>query len=217
MKKYDAVVFDLDGTLLDTAEGVTSSIKYAIKKRDLPMIGEEVLRTFIGPPMQKSFERVYGLDAKEAMAAANEFRVRYKEGDLLLATPYDGIFETIRTLSDAGVKCGVATYKRQDYAEMILKHFGFDKICCVMCGSDFEGKLSKRDIIENAIRLMGVTDKRRAVMVGDSDNDAIGADEMGVDFIGVTYGFGFSCKSDVDAFKNVGSADECKGILRYII
>ena len=217
MKKYDAVVFDLDGTLLDTAEGVISSIKYAIKKQGLPMMGDEILRTFIGPPIRKSFERVYGMDAASAAAAAADFREKYVAGALLLATPYDGIFETIRALGDAGVKCGVATYKRQDNTDQILKHFGFDRICRVICGSDHEGKLTKKDIIENAIELMGVTDKKRAVMVGDSDNDALGAAAIGVDFIGVTYGFGFSCKDDVDAFANIGSADDCRGILKYII
>ena len=157
------------------------------------------------------------MDATEAGRAADLFRDRYKESDLLLATPYDGIFDVIKALSDAGVSSAVATYKRQDYAEKILTHFGFDRVCDAICGSDFEGKLSKKDIIENAIRQLGVTEKKRAVMVGDSDNDAIGAKELGVDFIGVTYGFGFSAKEDVDAYLNIGFADSPDGILRCVL
>ena len=207
MKRYDAVIFDLDGTLLDTSEGLWRSVSYAIEAMKLPKISPEVMRTFIGPPIQKSFARVYGLDEKEAGAAADLFRNRYKDKDILLAKPYDGIFEAIRSLSDAGVRSAVATYKRQDYAEKILVHFGFDRVCDAICGSDFEGKLTKKDIIENAIRQLGVFDKKRAVMVGDSDNDAIGAAETGVDFIGVTYGFGFATGEDIDEYANIGHAD----------
>ena len=217
MKRYDAVVFDLDGTLLDTSEGIWRSVGYVIETMKLPAISDDVMRTFIGPPIQRSFARVYGLDEKEANAAADIFRNRYKDTDILLARPYDGIFEAIRSLSEAGVRSGVATYKRQDYAEKILVHFGFDKVCDVICGSDFDGKLTKKDIIENAISRLGVTDKKRAVMVGDSDNDAIGAAEMGVDFIGVTYGFGFAADEDVDEYSNIGHAKDPMEILRCVL
>lgn len=216
MRKYDAVIFDLDGTLLDTSEGIIKSISHVMEKRSLPAIGEDVMRTFIGPPMQHSFARVFGMDKDEAFEAANDFRDVYKAGDLLLARPYDGIFDTIRVLGENGVKCGVATYKRQDYAEKILIHFGFDRVCDVMCGSDPEGKLTKKDIIENAAaKLSG--EKSRAVMVGDSDNDAAGAKEAGIDFIGVTYGFGFASDSDIAPYPYIGCADGPSGILRYVI
>ncbi len=206
MRAYDAALFDLDGTLLDTSEGVWASTRYAIEEMKLPMVSQEVLRTFIGPPIQKSFARVYGLSEEKAAEAAAVFRNRYKDKDLLLATPYDGIFDAIKALSDAGLRTGVATYKRQDYALRLLAHYGFDKVCDVICGSDLEGKLTKRDIIKNAIKELGVSDMSRVVMIGDSDNDAIGAGEIGVPFVGVLYGFGFSSKEDVDAFANVGSA-----------
>ena len=217
MKRYDAVIFDLDGTLLDTGEGISRSVGYVIETMKLPKITPEVMRTFIGPPIQKSFARVYGLDEKEANEAADLFRNRYKDTDILLATPYEGIFDTIRSLSDAGVRSAVATYKRQDYAEKILVHFGFDRVCDVICGSDFEGKLTKKDIIENAIKKLGVSDKKRAVMIGDSDNDAIGAAQMGVDFIGVTYGFGFASDEDVDEYANTGHAKIPAEILRCVL
>ena len=206
MRNYDAVVFDLDGTLLDTSEGIFSSVGYVISTLGLPMPSPEVMRTFIGPPIQKSFMRVFGFSKEDGDKAANMFRDRYKDDDILLAVPYDGIFETIEKLKEGGVKCAVATYKRQDYAEKILKHFGFDRICDCICGSDFEGKLAKKDIIENAIGNMGVTDHSRVVMVGDSDNDAQGAEGINVPFIGVTYGFGFATDDDVNEFANIGIA-----------
>ncbi|MCR5687981.1 MAG: HAD hydrolase-like protein [Lachnospiraceae bacterium] len=217
MRKYDAVIFDLDGTLLDTAEGVFSSVRYVIDKMGLRPIDDEVLRTFIGPPMQRSFARVYGMDEEEAAAAAAHFRDRYKEGDVLLAKPYDGIFEAIDAMSSAGIKTAVATYKRQDYADSLLGHFGFDKACDAICGSDFEGKLTKKDIIINAMEKLGITDRQRAVMVGDSDNDAVGAAEIGMPFIGVTYGFGFADEKAVKAFRCIGAAASCGEILGYVL
>ncbi len=217
MRDYDAVIFDLDGTLLDTSEGIFASVSYVIDKLGLPKITPEVLRTFIGPPIQRSFAKVYGMDKEGADMAANMFRDRYKEDDILLAVPYEGIFDTLEKLRDAGVKTAVATYKRQDYAEKILIHFGFDKAVDAIFGSDAEGILTKSDIIENAVRALGVADHKRCVMVGDSDNDAEGAKGIGAAFIGVTYGFGFAKKDDVDAFPNIGFAKDTKDILRIVL
>lgn len=217
MRHYDAVIFDLDGTLLDTSEGIFRSVEYVIDTLKLPRLPEEVMRTFIGPPIQKSFARIYGMDKAEAGNAAELFRNRYKENDLLLAKPYDGIFEAIRDLNEAGARTAVATYKRQDYAEKILKHFGFDKVCDIMCGADFDGVLTKKDIIENAIIGLGISDRSRIVMVGDSDNDAVRAEEIKVAFIGVTYGFGFGSSEDVNVYSNIGWADRPSQIVRIVL
>ena len=217
MRNYDAVIFDLDGTLLDTSEGIFRSVEYVIDSLGLRILPDEVMRTFIGPPIQKSFARIYGMDKDGADHAAALFRDRYKEGDLLMAKPYDGIFDAIDALAKGGVQTSVATYKRQDYAGRLLAHFGFDKVCPVICGSDFEGLLTKRDIIENAIKELGITDLSRIVMVGDSDNDAIGAQEIGISFIGVTYGFGFKSAEDVNAFANKGIAESPMDIVRIVL
>ena len=217
MTKFDAAIFDLDGTLLDTAEGVTGSIRYVIETLGLAPLSEEMLRSFIGPPIQNSFARIYGFDKERAAHAAAIFRERYSRDGLLRAGVYDGIKDTIVKLKEAGIGCAVATYKRQDYTDRLLGHFGFDRICDRICGSDPEGKLTKRDIIENAIRSLGISDYSRAVMIGDSDNDALGAAAINVPFIAVTYGFGFLTKSDAAKFDNVGIADSPEDILRIIL
>lgn len=216
MRTYDAVIFDLDGTLLDTSEGIRHSIEYAIETLGLDRLSDEVIRTFIGPPIQRSFARVYGMEKAEADAAAAVFRDRYKGDDLLLAKPYDGIIETMKFLRENGIKTAVATYKRSDYAKRLLEHYGFDKVSDAIFGSDFEGLLTKKDIIENAINAV-CHERSRVVMVGDSDNDAIGAKEAGVDFIGVTYGFGFTTKEDIEKFSHVFVADSPKDIAGFIL
>lgn len=217
MPQYKTVVFDLDGTLLDTSIGILSSVRYTIDKFQLEEPSEEVLKTFIGPPIQKSFKRVYGLDEKTIQDMADTFRNHYKDVDLLKAKPYEGIFELFSSLKENGIMPSVATYKREDYALNLLKHFGFDQYTNIMFGSDFEGLLTKKDIILKAIKEAGCEDYSEAVMVGDSDNDAIGANELGVDFIGVTYGFGFHNEEDVLNYTNVGVAKTTDEILKIVL
>lgn len=215
MSKYEIAVFDVDGTLLNTKEGVLASVKEVILKHGLDMPSEEVLDTFIGPPIQDSLARTFDLDKEKADELAAEFRMIYKGPNLLKATPYEGIYELMDELVKRGVQIAVATYKRQDYAEDILKHFGFDRYSDILYGSDFEGKLKKVDIIRKCMVDLGSEDYSNAVMIGDSWHDANGAKLLGVDFLGVTYGFDFHSKADVEACKNAGSADTPLELLKY--
>lgn len=216
-QRFKAAVFDLDGTLLDTSEGVLASVRYTINYFGFKPLAEEQLRNFIGPPIQDSFAKAYGLEGNVLQEIATVFRNRYKEADLLKAVPYDGIYDVFERLTENGIKSAIATYKRQDYATEILVHFGFDKYTNIMYGADHENKLKKNDIIRNAISDAGVTAPEEAVMVGDSDNDAIGAKSLGVKFIGVTYGFGFHTAADVEKYPNIGVARTTNEISRVMI
>lgn len=212
---YPVAIFDVDGTLLDTTEGIVSSVQYVIETEGLGHLDQATLRTFIGPPMQDSFSRVYGFEPKEALRLADIFRNYYKEEALYRAVPYEGIFALCDELSSRGVRIGVATYKRQDYAQDILRHFGFDKYSSFLYGADFEGKMKKVDIIEKCLKDMGVARYSTALMIGDSSHDALGASLIGVDFLGVTYGFGFKTMQDVELYPFVGVAKAPAEILDY--
>ena len=213
---FKCVVFDVDGTLLDTSEGILSAVRYTVEKFGLEPLAEETIKSFIGPPIQNSFKAIYGFEDKIISEMAATFRDRYKGDDLLLAKPYDGIFEVFDYLNSAGIKPAVATYKRQDYALRLLQHFHFDRYTDAMYGSDFEGRLKKKDIIELALKKAGVADYSQALMIGDSDNDAIGAAGIGARFLGVTYGFGFKKKEDVYQFDAIGAADTAREITDII-
>lgn len=215
MPHFDLAVFDVDGTLLDTTEGVLSSVKYTIEHFGFEPLSEQRLKKFIGPPIQNSFADAYGLSGDILQEIASVFRNRYKDVDLLKAKPYDGIYEAMDSLVKKDVKIAVATYKRQDYAERILRHFGFDRYTDIMYGADHENKLKKRDIIEKCIRDSGISDYSSAVMIGDSDNDAIGARDIGVSFIAVTYGFGFDNAADAMEFPNAGIAETPAEIVNF--
>ena len=215
--QFKAAVFDLDGTLLDTSEGVLASVKYTIDYFGLEPLSEEKLSTFIGPPIQNSFGQAYGLKGSVLQEIATVFRNQYKDVDLLKAKPYEGIYDVFQALIEMGIKPTIATYKRQDYATTILTHFGFDKYTDIMYGADHENKLKKKDIIEKALIDAGVRNYQYAVMIGDSDNDAIGAEGIGTKFIGVTYGVGFKNAEDVNRFQNIGAAKNTKELKNLLI
>lgn len=215
--QFKVAAFDLDGTLLDTSVGVLASVQYTIERFGFEPLNDEQLRSFIGPPIQNSFANQYGLEGAILQEIATVFRNQYKNVDLLKAVPYEGIYTVFEKLNDFGIKPVIATYKRQDYATTILKHFGFDRYTDIMYGADHENKLKKKDIIENALRTVGLSDYSEAVMIGDSDNDAIGAKSLGTAFIGVTYGFGFKTKEDVYKFDNIGAADTTEKITELIL
>lgn len=215
-KDIQAVIFDLDGTLLDTSEGVYAGITETIEHFGLRKPTDDELRTYIGPPIQVSFERHYGVTGEQLNEMVACFRAAYKN-HLFKATPYEGIFDAFAKFREAGVATAVATYKREDYALEVLKHFGFDQYTDVMFGSDLEGKLGKNDIIEKAIKSLGIEDYSKVVMVGDSDNDAIGASKIGTEFIGVTWGFGFDDKAAVDEYPNIGCAATCEELVDIVL
>ncbi|MPM29509.1 5'-nucleotidase [bioreactor metagenome] len=217
MNLYDLVIFDLDGTILDTSEGIVSALKHTIAEFGFSIPPSEVLNTFIGPPVQDSLANYFKLDSIEAAEMAKLFRDRYKDNDLLLATPYEGIFQIMQTLLDHGMQLAIATYKREDYAIRLLHHFSFDSYTAIMHGSDFDGVMKKQDIIRLCITEAGVADYRRIVMVGDTYHDADGADTLGVDFIGVTYGFGYTSIQDIKCSRMVGCADIPNDILKFVL
>jgi phosphoglycolate phosphatase len=216
MNRYDIAVFDVDGTLLNTREGILLAVQDTMKQCGLREITKEEEPLFIGPPIQESLIKVFGMSTKEAQETANIFRAMYKEdGYLLKAIAYEGIIEVMEALLKQGVKVAVATYKRHDYAVKICNHFGFNNYSNIIYGADNENKLKKLDIIELCLKDLGAKDYRRAVMIGDSSFDAIGAEQIGTDFIGVTYGFDFKTKEDVDQFPNIGTAYTPMEILKF--
>ncbi len=190
LKEYKYVIFDLDGTLVDTSEGILQAVEYTINKLELKQLDNDILRSFIGPPIEKSFENHCALDAVQAKEAASIFRKHYMDETLFMAKPYDGIFELCDELKKEGCKLAVATYKREKYAIDLLEHFGFEKYMDVMHGSDEAGVLTKADIIDLCVAEMDAK-RDETCLVGDTQHDLIGASGARVKFVGVTYGFGY--------------------------
>lgn len=198
--KIKAILFDLDGTLLDTGEGIRHSVRYTLKKLGLPELSDDVIRKFVGPPIQNSLQMYAGLNAEESQYGANIFREFYKSQALYEARLYDEIIPLLVKLKESGFKIAVATYKREDYAIDLLKHFHIADYCDVIHGADNENKLTKADIVNLCCDELGV-DKRYIVLVGDTIHDAKGAMIAGIKFCAVTWGFEFTDDTKLTLYK----------------
>ena len=215
--RYNNVIFDLDGTLFDTSKGVIKSVEKVIELKGLRKLNYIEKNSLIGPPIQDSFRRIYNIEEKTSKEYGTLFREIYLNEYLFDATIYDNLIELLKLLNEKGCNVAVATYKRQDCTDSLLNHFGIDKYFKCIYGSDIEGKLSKQDIINLCIKDMNTENNDKIVMIGDSEFDAIGAIKSSVDFIGVTYGFGFKNKSEVDIYNNVFCASDVNEIKSYLL
>ena len=185
-----AVIFDVDGTLLDTGDGIMHSIRHTLETFGLPVPIENVLRKYVGPSPYESLQQFAGLSEDSARAGANMFREFYKNVALYEATIYDGVMSLLERLKQDGYKLGVATNKREDYALDILHYFGISPYCEIIHGSDSDYKLTKADIINLCCAELGVS-KENILYVGDTEYDARGAAFAGIKFCAVTWGYGY--------------------------
>ena len=200
-----AVIFDLDGTLMNTKAGILKSLDETVAKRGYRPIPEAKKITFVGPPMAKSLKKEYGFSDEECFAAAQEFRDLYAGDNSLIARTYPHMKAILEKLLREGYALGVATYKREDVALKILDHFGLSKYFRSIHGSDFDGKLSKAEIVELTMSELEA-DNTTAVVIGDTTGDGKAANEVGCAFIAVTYGYGFKPGEDLRELAPAGVA-----------
>ena len=217
-KKFDykMVIFDVDGTILDTSKGLLAAVQYTISHNNLKKLTEEELLTFIGPPVQDSFRKYYHTSDTETQQLADVFRERYKSVDLLKAEPYDRIYELFDLLLSEGIVIGIATYKREDYALQLLKHFEFDRYTDIIYGGDNFNQLKKKDIIAKCLARVHNITPEDVVVIGDSKSDGVGAIENGCDFCGVTYGFGIKEEKDLESVHTAKIADSVGQLIDWI-
>lgn len=212
---FENIIFDLDGTLLNTGKGVVESLRYTLKKIGIKENRQEVLESFVGPPVAVQMRRVYGLSEEKSQEAMVLFREQYAKGDIYLADHYEDMEYVLKTLQKQGYRLAVATYKREDMAQNLLGRMGLAQYFDVIHGSDIDGKLTKQDIVELCIRDLDANRKNTA-LIGDSDNDAIGAEKASIAFVGVLYGYGFKRKEDLLAYNAIGVAKSCRDILKIL-
>ena len=191
-RKYNLVIFDLDGTLLDTSKGIFNSVRYAENQMGFTKINDELLKRFVGPPPKLMYMKQYGIDEETALKAAKKHREYGRTKAVFEAEVYEGMEDVLNKLKSNGYKLAVATLKSQAIAETVLENFGLEKYFDCIVGMDVNETLTKSMTIKLAMQNTEICDK--AVMIGDSPYDYEGALEANVDFIGVTYGFGFEDK-----------------------
>lgn len=188
---YQYVFFDLDGTLTDPGIGITNSVAYALNKWNIEVADRSELYKFIGPPLVDSFMKYYGFSAEEAEQAVVYYREYFRSTGIYENTIYDGTIGLLEQLKNSGRHIVLATSKPQAFAEIILKHFHMDSYFEVVAGATMDGSRSKKtDVILYAMQMCEIGDKSQVVMVGDREHDIIGANNAGLDSIGVLCGYG---------------------------
>lgn len=189
MKKY--LLFDLDGTLTDPEEGITKAVQLALAHFGIQVEDRTSLRPFIGPPLWDQFQEYAGLSAEQSDEAVKVFRQYYLEKGVYENREYDGIRQMLGALKCAGYRLYVATSKPETTAGIVMKYFGFTDYFAYVAGADLEGtRVRKADVIRYLLEKEGIADPREAVMIGDRKHDVLGAKEVGMDSIGVLYGYG---------------------------
>ena len=190
VKKYDTVLFDLDGTIIDSGEGVSNSVLYALEKFGIKETKENALK-FIGPPLADSFKEFYGFSDEKATQGIEIYREYYREKGIFECYLYDGIVSLLKNLKANGYKVVLCTSKPEEYAKQILEHFDIMKYFDFPCGATMDEKTraSKDDVMQYAFETSGAS-KETTIMVGDRMFDINSANEFGIDSIGVTFGYG---------------------------
>ncbi len=184
------VIFDLDGTLTRSEEGIWNCVKYAAQKLGFPEPDAPTLRKFIGPPLGYSFREYMGMDEAMANRAVETYRERYNVEGLFENRVYPGIRRLLRTLRQEGWYIGVATGKPQETSERVLAHFGLDRFVEKICGPTGGHAADKTELIRRALPADWDASADEAWMVGDRKFDVAGAIGAGVKSIGVGYGYG---------------------------
>ena len=186
MKK--AILFDLDGTLTDSGEGIMNCAKLALEHYGLPIPTEAELRTFVGPPLHESFVR-FGVPEEEADNAIKIYRSRYIPIGKFENRPYEGIRQVLEQLKTLGHTLYVATSKPETMSVEILEHFDLAKYFDIIAGASLDrSRNSKEDVIAYLLEQCGDYDE--TIMVGDTAFDVIGAKAHGIPTVGVSWGYG---------------------------
>lgn len=183
-----AILFDLDGTLTDSGEGILNCAELALRHYGLPIPSREVMRVFVGPPLVETFGK-FGVPESEVDNAVEIFRSRYNTIGKFENTPYPGIPELLADLQAQGQKLYVATSKPERTALEVLDHFDLTKYFTMVCGATFDrSRSNKSDVIAYLLAQNGNADNM--VMVGDTHFDILGAASHGIPAIGVSWGYG---------------------------
>lgn len=190
---WDTVLFDLDGTLTDSGEGITKSAQYALEKEfGMKIEDPHELDFFVGPPLKDSFMEYAGLTEEEASRAIKAYRERYTVTGIYENRLYDGIGSLLSALSAEGFQIALASSKPTEFCVQILRYFGIAQYFTAIVGSELNGsRVRKSEVIEEALARVGKSNSRSdVVLVGDRKYDVEGARTAGISSIGVTYGYG---------------------------
>lgn len=212
---YKAILFDLDGTLTESGEGITKSVQYALEKIGKPESDLEKLKVFVGPPLLDQFMKYADLDEETARKAVEYYRERYADTGIFENQVYPGVENMLNILKNKGYRLAVASSKPEYFVKKVLDHFHLTDYFEVIVGSEMNGaRTGKAEVIEETLRRLGLSGHTgEAVMIGDREHDVLGAAACGMKCVGVTYGYG--SEEELTTAGALKTADSTDGVLDF--
>lgn len=215
MGKYKLAIFDMDGTLFDTLEGIKNSHRLALKQEASVVLNDKDLEDVMRWKIPNTYEERFGIKGDKLTKTVSKFRGIYGTEGIKQASLYPKAKETLEELKNKGYKIALATMKIEEFSKDMLKFFEIDHLFDTVFGKDRESKRTKSEIIGLCLKKLDVA-PNEAVMIGDTLGDEQGAKESNVDFIAVTYGFGFKTKADLNGLKFVHCVSSFEEILNVL-
>lgn len=203
MTSYPVFLFDLDGTISESAPGIVKAVQYGLSFAGIHETDPEKLKTFIGPPLNVQMKKLYHMSDEDIVTAVTHFREVYETKGILDCRPYPGLDALLEKAVSQGHTLAVASSKPEPFVKEIISHFGFASYFSVICGSDIGDELQKRATRDQKARIirkaLSLLEKKgfspaflasHTVMIGDTFYDIEGARENHLPAIGVSYGYG---------------------------
>lgn len=212
------ILFDLDGTLLNSRDGIVKCIQHALSLQGIYINDLDLLERHIGPPLKQGFIDFYGFNEEKATKAVVDYRALYRFEWSLGTRPYPGIESCLKNLRNAGFQLFVATSKPEHLAKEFLDYFGLSRYFDDICGSMEEGtriRTTKAAVIQYTLEKNHIEDLTQVCMVGDRFHDVEGAIECGIPCIGVTYGFGG--RKELEQAGAVAVAESCEDLEKMLL
>lgn len=210
-----AVLFDLDGTLINSEEGITKSVSYALAYYGIKEDNLENLKCFIGPPLEVMFQEKYQFDEEKSKEATEKFRERYKVKGILECALYDGVKDALKRLKEDGYRIALASSKPEELCRRILKMFEITDYFDEIVGSTYDGRINSKDeVLEELKRRMTDIPKDEMCLVGDTKYDVCGAKKFGIECVAVSYGFGE--REELTQMGAVCVCDDLEEVVDYI-
>lgn len=205
-----AVLFDLDGTLIDSSEGIIKSALYALSHYGIEEPDTDKLYQFIGPPLSDSFQKLYGFSPEQAKEAVEVYRESYHKTGIFQCSLYPGVEDCIRLLRQQGYRIGLASSKPEESCKRILEHFDILSLFDQVVGATFDGTRDKKeDVLREVFRRWEDLSPEEMCLIGDTIFDVEGANLVGMPCIAVTYGFG-----NLQQMKAAGIAGCCETAIK---
>ncbi|HJC90846.1 MAG TPA: HAD-IA family hydrolase [Candidatus Mediterraneibacter excrementigallinarum] len=215
MKKYQNILFDMDGTLIDSQNGIMESIIHTLKILEINEADMDKLRSFIGPPLKKAFVDAYNMSENDADNAVEIFREYYKEKGIYNVELYTGIESMLNTLKESGYHLFIATSKPTDFTEKIVSYLNIDQYFRGIAGSNLDNTRSKKsEVIQYLLDTYQMDNKDEILMIGDKSQDIRGACQCGISAVAVSYGYG--TENELLQSKPLYIADSPEDLTLYI-